>query len=88
VYPKEFEEGKQHLRSELDRDQKVIYINSAHEDYRRERADGTYSFLNYIVLVTTKEYVVWNNPRADQVTIGEDMIRYLVRARRHLPKRL
>ena len=36
----------------------------------------------------TKEYVVWNNPRADQVTIGEDMIRYLVRARRHIPKRL
>ena len=88
VYPKEFEEGKQHLRSELDRDQKVIYINSSHEDYKRERAEGVLSFLNYIVLVTTKEYVVWNNPHADQVTIGEDMIRYLVRARRHIPKRL
>jgi hypothetical protein len=90
VYMKEFEEGKRHLRSELDRDQKVIYINDAHEDYKRERAEGASSlaFLNYIVLVTTKEYVVWNNPRADQVTIGEDMIRYLVRARRHMPKRL
>lgn len=86
VYPREFAEGKQHLRSELDRDQKVIYINSAHEDYRREHAEGVPSFLNYIVLVTTKEYVVWNNPRADQVTIGEDMIRYLVRARRYMPK--
>lgn len=88
VYPKDFEEGKQHLRSELDPDQKVIYINSAHEDYKRESAEGGSSILNYIVLVTTKEYVVWNNPRADQVTIGEDMIRYLVRARRHIPKRL
>ena len=88
VFPKDFEERKQHLRSELDLDQKVIYINSSHPDYKRERAEGIPSFLNYIVLVTTKEYVVWNNPGADQVTIGEDMIRYLVRARRHMPKRL
>jgi len=88
VYPKDFEESKQHLRSELDRDQKVIYINSSHPDYRLERAEGLASFLNYIVLVTTKEYVVWNNPGADQVTIGEDMIRYLVRARKYMPRRL
>jgi len=88
VFPKDFEENKRHLRSELDRDQKVIYINSSHGDYMRERAEGTLAFLNYIVLVTTKEYVVWNNPRADQVTVGEDMIRYLVRARRYMPKRL
>jgi hypothetical protein len=88
VYNKEFEEATRHLRSYLDRDQKVIYINDSHEDYKRTRSEGQPSWLNYLVLVTTKEYVVWNNPRADQVTIGEDMIRYLVRARRYMPKRL
>ncbi|MFC2008761.1 ATP-binding protein [Chloroflexota bacterium] len=88
VYPREFTDDKRHLRSELDREQKVIYINDCHPDYLAARQDGQMQFLYYLLLVTAKEYVVWNNPRADQVTIGEDLVRYLARARRYMPKRL
>jgi len=34
-----------------------------------------------------KEYVVYNNPRATSQEMGEELVRMLVRVRRHLPKR-
>jgi hypothetical protein len=34
-----------------------------------------------------KEYVVYNNPRSSPEDLGEEMVRMLVRVRRHLPRR-
>ena len=34
-----------------------------------------------------KEYVVYNNPNVNNDDLAEEMVRMLVRVRRHLPKR-
>lgn len=37
--------------------------------------------------LVAKEYVVYNNPRAAGDELAEEMVRMVVRVRRHLPKR-
>jgi hypothetical protein len=45
------------------------------------------SLLDYLATLVAKEYVLYNNPRAGTDEFAEEMIRMLVRVRRHLPKR-
>jgi hypothetical protein len=49
--------------------------------------DSEPSLLDYLSTLVAKEYVVFNNPRAGAEELGEEMVRMLVRVRRHLPRR-
>ena len=43
--------------------------------------------LDYLATLVAKEYVVYNNPVASGHVIAEEMVRMVVRVRRHLQKR-
>jgi hypothetical protein len=43
--------------------------------------------LDYLATLVAKEYVVYNNPRATADDLGEELVRMLIRVRRHLPRR-
>ncbi len=73
-------------RSRFDQDVGVVFFNDSHPDYLLVK-DSEPMLLDYLATLVAKEYVVYNNPRADPVEIGEDLVRMLVRVRRHLPKR-
>ncbi len=40
-----------------------------------------------VLMTVAKEYVVYNNPRASSDEVAEEMVRLLVRLRRHLQVR-
>ena len=44
--------------------------------------------VDYLTTLVAKEYVVYNNPRAKAADLAEEMVRILVRVRRHLPRKL
>lgn len=62
-------------------------MDDMHPDYLAEKKNPL-TQLNYVVLLTAKEYVLINNPRASDVTITEEMIKLLIRARRYMPKQV
>jgi hypothetical protein len=43
---------------------------------------------DYLATLVAKEHVVYNDPRASSNDLGEELVRMLVRVRRHLPRRL
>ena len=45
------------------------------------------ALVDYLSTLVAKEYVVYNNARAQPNDLAEEMVRMLVRVRRHLPKR-
>jgi dihydrodipicolinate synthase/N-acetylneuraminate lyase len=49
--------------------------------------DDEAGLLDYLATLVAKEYVLYNNPRAASDDFAEEMVRMLVRVRRHLPKR-
>ena len=49
--------------------------------------DGPTSLLDYLATLVAKEYVVYNNPRAPSDELAEEMVRVVIRVRRHLPRR-
>ena len=51
------------------------------ESPHQQTVPGTFATL------VAKEYVVYNNPRAEAADLAEEMVRMLVRVRRHLPRR-
>jgi hypothetical protein len=73
-------------RSRFDAEQGVVYFNAMHGDYLMVKESES-ALLDYLATLVAKEYVVYNNPRADPETLGEEMVRMLVRVRRHLPRR-
>ncbi len=73
-------------RSRFDSDVGVVFFNDTHTDYLLVK-DSEPVLLDYLATLVTKEYVVYNNPRAEPEEIGEELIRMLVRVRRHIPKR-
>jgi hypothetical protein len=73
-------------RSRFDPDSRVVFFNESHPDYLLVK-DGESALLDYLVTLVAKELVVFNNPRAAPEEIGEELVRMLVRVRRHLPKR-
>lgn len=74
-------------RSRFDPDQGIVFFNDAHGDYLMVK-DSEAMLLDYLATLVAKEYVVYNNPRADPSELGEELVRMLVRVRRHLPRRL
>jgi hypothetical protein len=74
------------VRSRFDPDAGVVYYNDQHPDYLLLKADEP-ALLDYLATLVAKEYVVHNNPRAASDELAEEMVRMLVRVRRHLPRK-
>jgi hypothetical protein len=75
-----------HSRSRFDADAGIVLYNDRHADYLLVK-DNEASLLDYLATLVAKEYVVYNNPRATSEDLAEEMVRMLVRVRRHLPRR-
>ena len=73
-------------RSRFDPDDGVVYYSDRHPDYLLVK-DEEPALLDYLATLVAKEYVVYNNPRADTSEFAEEMVRMLVRVRRHLRRR-
>jgi hypothetical protein len=73
-------------RSRFDADAAVVYYNDRHADYLLVKDDDT-ALLDYLSTLVAKEYILYNNGRASTDDFAEEMVRMLVRVRRHLPKR-
>ena len=63
-----------------------MLYNDRHADYLFVK-DEEAALLDYLATLVAKEYVVYNNPRVSSDDLAEEMIRMLVRVRRHLPRR-
>jgi hypothetical protein len=63
----------------------VLY-NERHADYLVVKDDEG-ALLDYLATLVAKEYVVYNNPRAAPDELAEELVRVLVRVRRHMPRR-
>ena len=74
-------------RSRFDPEAGVVFYNTNHSNYLLIKHDDA-GLLDYLATLIAKEYVVYNNPRATPVDISEEMVRLLVRVRRHLPRKL
>ncbi len=73
-------------RSCFDPEARVVRYNDHHPDYLLVK-DNDPSLLDYLATLVAKELVVYNNPRGAADDLGEEMVRMLVRVRRHLPRR-
>lgn len=73
-------------RSRFDSDAGIVYYNDRHNDYLMVKSEES-SLLDYLATLVAKEYVVFNNPRARPDDFAEEMVRMLVRVRRHLRRR-
>lgn len=73
-------------RSRFDPERGVVFFNDLHSDYLMVK-DSETALLDYLSTLVAKEYVVYNNPRASSPEVGEELVRMLVRVRRHLPRR-
>jgi hypothetical protein len=73
-------------RSRFDPETGTVFYNEGHPDFLMVKDDEV-SLLDYLSTLVAKEYVVYNNPRAAGGELAEEMVRMLVRVRRHLPKR-
>jgi hypothetical protein len=71
-------------RSRFDQELGVVLYNEAHADYLSVKDDEGL-LLDYLATLVGKEYVVYNNPRASSDEVAEEMVRILIRLRRHLP---
>jgi hypothetical protein len=73
-------------RSRFDEAEGVVLYNESHTDYLLVK-DSEPALLDYLATLVAKEYVVYNNPRSAPADLGEELVRMLVRVRRHLPRR-
>ncbi len=73
-------------RSRFDAESATVLYNDRHADFLLVKDDEV-ALLDYLATLVAKEYVVYNNPRANTGDLGEEMVRMLVRVRRHLPRR-
>ena len=74
------------VRSRFDPDEGVVYYNDQHPDYLLLKSEEP-ALLDYLATLVAKEYVVYNNPRAGSDELAEEMVRMLVRVRRHLTRK-
>ncbi len=72
-------------RSRFDAETGVVLYNETHPDYLLVKDDEA-ALLEYLTHLVVKEYVVYNQPRASAEVVAEEMIRILVRVRRHVPR--
>jgi hypothetical protein len=75
------------VRSRFDAEHGVVYYNDRHPDYLLLKSDEQ-ALLDYLSTLVAKEYVVYNNPRAGSDELAEEMVRMLIRVRRHLPRKV
>lgn len=73
-------------RSRFDEAEGVVLYNERHPDFLMVKDDES-GLLDYLATLVAKEYVVYNNPRAMPEDLAEEMVRMLIRVRRHLPRR-
>jgi hypothetical protein len=73
-------------RSRFDPLEGIVFYNDRHEDYLAVKDDEV-ALLDYLATLVAKEYVLYNNPRAANDDFAEEMVRMVVRVRRHLPRR-
>ncbi len=73
-------------RSRFDPERGLVYYNAGHPDFLLVK-DEESGLLDYLATLVAKEYVVFNNPRARADELAEEMVRMLVRVRRHLRQR-
>lgn len=73
-------------RSRFDPDSGTVLYNESHPDYLMVK-DAEAALLDYLATLVAKEYVVYNNPRAAPPDLAEEMVRMVVRVRRHLPRK-
>ena len=73
-------------RSRFDVDSGVVLYNESHPDYLTAKNDEP-ALLDYLATLVAKEYVVYNNPRAAGAEVAEEMVRLMIRMRRHMPAR-
>jgi hypothetical protein len=73
-------------RSRFDADAGTVLYNEQHADFLLVKDDEA-ALLDYLATLVAKEYVVYNNPRAGSDDLAEELVRMLVRVRRHLPTR-
>jgi hypothetical protein len=73
-------------RSRFDPDDGIVYYHEGHPDYLLVKDDES-GLLDYLATLVAKEYVVYNNPKAAPEDLSEELVRMLVRVRRHLPRR-
>jgi Histidine kinase-, DNA gyrase B-, and HSP90-like ATPase len=75
-----------HRRSRFDEEAGTVLYNDQHADYLLVKDDEAALF-DYLATLVAKEYVVYNNARADSDELAEELVRMLIRVRRHLPVR-
>ena len=73
-------------RSRFDETSATVLYNERHGDYLLVKDDEP-ALLDYLATLVAKEYVVYNNPRSGPEEFAEEMVRMLVRVRRHLPRK-
>jgi hypothetical protein len=73
-------------RSRFDPEIGIVLYSEAHPDFLMLKDDEP-GLLDYLAMLVAKEYVVYNNPRALPEDLAEEMVRMLIRVRRHLPRR-
>ena len=74
-----------HRRSRFDEVAGTVLYNEQHADYLLVKDDEAALF-DYLATLVAKEYVVYNNPRAESDDLAEELVRMLIRVRRHLPE--
>jgi hypothetical protein len=73
-------------RSRFDTEERIVLYSERHPDYILVKDDEA-SLLDYLASLIAKEYVVYNNPRAAPDDLAEELVRVLVRVRKHLTRR-
>ena len=61
----------------------MVLYNQDHPDYLMLKNDEP-GMLDYLATLVAKEYVVYNNPMAAPDELAEEMVRMVVRVRRHM----
>jgi Histidine kinase-, DNA gyrase B-, and HSP90-like ATPase len=74
-------------RSRFDALDGVVLFNERHNDYLQVKDDEA-ALLDYLATLIAKEYVLYNNPRSSADDLAEELVRVLIRVRRHLPRRI
>ena len=77
--------GQIDRRSRFDEESGTVFYSTHHPDYLMVK-DSEPALLDYLATLVAKEYVVYNNPRSGPEDFSEELVRMLVRVRRHLPR--
>lgn len=73
-------------RSRFDPDERIVLYNENHPDYLMVKGNES-DLIDYLATLVAKEYVVYNNPMSGPEELAEEMVRMVIRVRRHLGKR-